>query len=191
MLKLITTTATAAAVLLAATNEAAADVQSDLVSVCVDNTGKRTPVRYIAGRQTCGNLKLLKVDRQAYGALDFATYADEEASFDECTVIREVPALDGVLCVGFTEGDENIGEELCTVWFDSPDPLTRSNEAIGGQFEHIVASVGEGEIASTEVSFYNGRNYIVEVDVQHLTFSERGDCLAVGRSSAASIATRD
>ena len=124
-MKWLSMIASSMALLLATEVEA---VQSDLVKVCVDNKGRKTPVRYIAGRQTCGNLKTLSLDRPAYGVADFSGTASDE--LDECTVLDGAFPDDIALCLGLQEiGPEGEQVEVCSVWLD-------------GANEYLVASDG-------------------------------------------------
>lgn len=186
---------------------AAEATQSDLARVCVDGSGRQTPVRYIAGRQTCTlGRKTLLLDRPGYGARDFAGRASDEV--DACTRLDAFVDSQGNridLCVGFLEAGPAGDTVLqCAVWLDGAEEYlvaSDDNEPAGFlatpegnnvfAFTQQATPGAHGAVALDITFFHPEDGYIIQVDLDFLVWPTDGDCVAVGRSSKASLAARD
>ena len=194
MRSLMLTTASAALMLTVPADAEA--VQSDLVTVCVDARGNKTPVRYVAGQQTCGRLNTLFLDQPGHNPRDFS--GSPGGAIDECTVLTIFPE-DIALCVGYQQIGP-AGQEIvvCSTWLEGPTLHVASNDGFGDtgflftpEGSNIFASVQQaipnssGRGATTrEITFFRPDGYVYEIDLNLLIWPENGECVAIGRASA-------
>jgi hypothetical protein len=200
------TTVTALALCVSVPDYAAA-TQSDLLKFCIDERGRKTPVRYIAGRQTCGSLETIFIDRPDYSPRDFATRASDEV--DECTeadFFLDSHENEITLCVGLLEivPPDSPPFLQCSIWLDGADEyLVMSNGTEPAGFlatpegNNIFAftqqaTPGAHGGAARDITFFHpDGGYIIEVDLEFLIWPIDGDCVAVDRASNATLEARD